>query len=153
MQKLGAQQISRGITQGIFGGGGAAAGGGGGGGGWGSLLSLAFSAIGSMGGGGAGAAASVIAAGSTNYLERQGGGPVFPGHGYLVGESGIEFFAPGRMGTIIPHSALGGSGGGGRQVVVNMTINTPDANSFRASQSQIAADTARSLRRADRRGN
>jgi hypothetical protein len=43
---------------------------------------------------------------------RAGGGPVYPGLGYLVGEIGPELFMPRTSGTIIPHSAISGQGGG-----------------------------------------
>jgi len=37
---------------------------------------------------------------------RASGGPVSAGSGYLVGENGPEFFAPGQNGTIIPNNQL-----------------------------------------------
>jgi hypothetical protein len=43
------------------------------------------------------------------------------------------------------------NGGGGQRVAVSMTINTPDANSFRKSQDQIAAQTGQAVDRAVRR--
>lgn len=50
---------------------------------------------------------------------------------------------------IIPNHdlAMAGAGGG---IVVNMNINTPDVQGFRHSQTQIAADMARSIERARR---
>lgn len=41
---------------------------------------------------------------------RAGGGPVNPGNGYVVGESGPEWFSPRTTGTIIPNHILAGSG-------------------------------------------
>lgn len=88
-------------------------------------------------------------------FHAQRGAHVMPGDVGLVGESGAELFKADRAGTIIPNSAMraGEIGGPLRPIVVNQNIQTPDANSFRASQGQIAADTAQALRRADRRGN
>jgi TP901 family phage tail tape measure protein len=84
----------------------------------------------------------------------QHGGPVMPGDAYWVGESGRELFVSDRAGTMVPNAALRQSEiGGGRPINLTQNIMTPDANSFRASQSQVAADTAAMLRRADRRGN
>jgi hypothetical protein len=127
---------------------------------------LAGAIAGGIGGavGGAGAFASPVTdiGGTTGISmvtptvlpELQHGGPVIPGEDYLVGESGVELFKSDRGGMMVPNAALGdGEVGGGRPLVINQTINTPDANSFRASQNQVAADTAQMLRRADRRGN
>lgn len=38
---------------------------------------------------------------------KAGGGSVFGGHPYLVGEEGPELFVPGRSGAIVPNDALG----------------------------------------------
>lgn len=46
------------------------------------------------------------------------GGTVGMGQTYMVGEKGPELFIPGKTGTIVPNSQLGGSG-----AVVNQTIN------------------------------
>ena len=69
------------------------------------------------------------------------GGPVEAGHLYEVGENdrpemfmanGRQFLIPGNSGSIKPQGTPGGSS---TQV---FNITTPDANSFRASQRQIA---------------
>ena len=65
-----------------------------------------------------------------------GGGKTYANHPYVVGEEGPELFVPSNSGNIIPN---GGTVGG----VTNITVNTPDANSFRRSQRQIAMDSAR----------
>jgi lambda family phage tail tape measure protein len=153
VNRLTARQLSKEISQALFGGGQGA----GGGSGLGTLLGLAGTALGALGGGGlastAGGYGSTVVSGAelTAYGAplRQRGGPVVPGQAYLVGESGAELFRSASAGEIIPNDQIGS----GRPVVVNMTINTPDANSFRASQSQIAAETSVALRRADARGN
>lgn len=44
---------------------------------------------------------------------RARGGPVARGQGYVVGESGPEFFTPSRSGRILPNGGSGGTGGGG----------------------------------------
>lgn len=103
-----------GIVGGFFGGGGK------GGGGFGDIFGSIFGGgILNFGGG------------------KAGGGDVFAGMSYEVGERGRELFVPDRDGTIIPHGEYGG----------NTTINvyTPDANSFRASRRQIARDQRRAI--------
>ncbi len=42
---------------------------------------------------------------------KASGGDVDPGHGYVVGENGPEFFSPGTSGSIIPNHALRSSAG------------------------------------------
>jgi hypothetical protein len=80
-------------------------------------------------------------------------GPVtFPMRGGrgLMGEAGPEAIMPlsrgsdGRLGVRME--------GGGRPVSVVMNISTPDADGFRRSQSQIAAQMARALGRGSRNG-
>ena len=73
------------------------------------------------------------------------GGPVAAGESYLVGEQGPELFTPSSSGTIAPNAAMAPSR---PSVVVN--INTPDAQSFVKSQSQIAAMMSRALARGQR---
>jgi TP901 family phage tail tape measure protein len=77
---------------------------------------------------------------------RAMGGPVDAGRSYLVGERGPELFTPSQSGRIEPNS-----GGALRPIVVNMTVVTPDANSFRRSSGQVEASAAMALRRAERR--
>ena len=55
-----------------------------------------------------------------------------PGSAYLVGERGPEWFVPQTAGAI----QANGSGG----TVVNMTVVTRDADSFRRNQGQIMSD-------------
>lgn len=67
----------------------------------------------------------------------------------LMGEAGPEAIMPltrgadGRLG-------VAASGGGGRAVSVVMNISTPDADSFRRSKSQVAAEMNRALSRGAR---
>lgn len=65
------------------------------------------------------------------------GGPVEPGRAYIVGERGPELFVPRSAGAIAP-STVG--------VTVQMTVVTPDAESFRRSQGQIMTDIWRQAR-------
>lgn len=74
-----------------------------------------------------------------------GGVPSGPRSGYLAMLHGTEAVVPLPDGRNIPVEMKGGGG-----VVVNMTINTPDANSFRKSQQQIASDMQRALNGARR---
>jgi hypothetical protein len=96
-----------------------------------------------------GLASSLFGGGGGAAAAKQHGGPVFPGQAYLVGESGPEPFIPKQAGHIIPNAAL--SGIGGQPVTVNMTIMTPDADSFRKSQAQISNEAAFGIRTAQRR--
>lgn len=73
------------------------------------------------------------------------GGPVAAGESYLVGEQGPELFTPSSSGAISPSGAMAPAR---PSVVVN--INTPDAQSFLKSQSQIAAMMSRALARGQR---
>lgn len=116
-----------GFIRDIFGGLGGLFGGGGGGSGGGGIGSL-FSGIGSFFGG---------------FFAD--GGKLKPGQFGVVGERGPELAFTGSS----PLNIMPG-GMGAAPVTVNMNIQTPDAQSFRQSQSQIAADMARSIERARR---
>jgi phage-related minor tail protein len=74
---------------------------------------------------------------------RAAGGPVAAGNSYLVGEKGPELFTPDASGAITPNAALARP-----QVVVN--IQTPDAQSFQKSKSQVAAMLARAIAQGNR---
>lgn len=66
----------------------------------------------------------------------------------LMGEAGPEAIMPLARGT---DGKLGVRGaGGGRPVQVNMVIHTPDAESFRRSQGQVAAQLGRAIGRGAR---
>lgn len=77
-------------------------------------------------------------------------GPVtFPMRGGtgLMGEAGPEAIMPLSRGS---DGKLGVRAEGGRAVHVVMNIRTPDADSFRRSQSQIAAQMGRAMQRGQR---
>ena len=77
-------------------------------------------------------------------------GPVtFPMRGGtgLMGEAGPEAIMPLSRGS---DGKLGVRAEGGRAVHVVMNISTPDADSFRRSQSQIAAQLGRAMQRGQR---
>lgn len=82
-----------------------------------------------------------VVAGATTFPMRGGTG--------LMGEAGPEAIMPlargadGRLG-------VQAQGAGGRAVTVVMNIQTPDAQSFQRSQSQIAAQAMRALSRGQR---
>jgi lambda family phage tail tape measure protein len=66
------------------------------------------------------------------------GGSVVPGMSYLVGEKGPEIFTPSNPGSI---AANGSSPAMGNTTVhQHITINTPNADSFRKSQAQVLSD-------------
>jgi tape measure domain-containing protein len=70
------------------------------------------------------------------------------GQRVLVGEHGPEVFVPQETGRIVP------SGGNGTTVINNhytWNVQTPDANSFRRTQSQLLRDANRSAGRSTRR--
>ncbi|WP_375203646.1 phage tail tape measure C-terminal domain-containing protein [Hyphococcus sp.] len=74
---------------------------------------------------------------------RAGGGPVAPGASYLVGEGGPELFTPGSAGTVRP---LGGAG-----MTVNISLpGVTDVQSFKRSETQVAAALARAVGRGQR---
>ncbi|KRS12039.1 tail protein [Roseovarius atlanticus] len=65
----------------------------------------------------------------------------------LMGEAGPEAIMPLARG---PDGKLGVRGGGGGAVNVVMNIHTPDAEGFRRSQAQIAAQLGRAIGRGNR---
>jgi phage-related minor tail protein len=73
------------------------------------------------------------------------GGPVGPGSAYLVGEHGPELFMPAGNGAIVPNANLGAAR---PNVIVN--VQTPNAQSFLKSESQVAAMLTRALVRGSR---
>ena len=79
-------------------------------------------------------------------MGRKTGGAVAAGNPYLVGESGPELFMPHSSGSVVANKQLSSA----RPVQLVMNINTPDANSFRMSQSQIMADAYGQMLRATR---
>jgi phage-related minor tail protein len=85
---------------------------------------------------------SIIGGVADLFGARAFGGPVGAGQPYLVGERGPELFVPQVAGRIQSNAAS--------PVSIVMNISTPDAASFRASQSQIAAQMLDGVRRAQR---
>lgn len=65
----------------------------------------------------------------------------------LMGEAGPEAIMPLARGA---DGRLGVRGGGGGGVSVTMNITTPDAEGFRRSQSQVAAEMSRAIQRGRR---
>ncbi len=68
--------------------------------------------------------------GATVAGARAGGGPVWPGAAFLVGERGPEMFVPRGPGQILNAQQLGGGG-----VVINQTLNVGSG----VSRSEVAA--------------
>jgi tape measure domain-containing protein len=132
-----------------------------GGGGGGFLASLAGSLGGLFGGGGGGEAApqggTAGGTGTLGGLAALGAQLAFRNGGnFNVGGGGgpdsqlVAFRAsPGENVQVNKP----GQGGGGRSVVVNMNITTPDSDSFQRNQTQILAKTQASLSRANSRNN
>lgn len=56
----------------------------------------------------------------------------------------------GEQVTVTPRGQNAGNGGSTNQTIVNFNITTPDVNSFRASESQLAAKAARMIGRGQR---
>ena len=80
-----------------------------------------------------------VVSGPTTFPMRGGMG--------LMGEAGPEAIMPLARG---PDGKLGVRGGGGGAVSVVMNITTPDAEGFRRSQGQIAAQLGRAIGRGQR---
>ncbi|MBX9759150.1 MAG: phage tail tape measure protein [Beijerinckiaceae bacterium] len=111
------------------------------------LSSAIGSTLSSLSGQG-GAAVPVTAFADGGVVAR----PTFFGSGGglgLMGERGAEAIMPLARG---PDGRLGvaSNGAGARAPVVNVTINTPDAESFRRSQVQVSAALARAVMRGHR---
>jgi len=105
------------------------------------------SAFGSAGGGGmVGGIGAIVSSALGSVLGLPGratGGPVSGGHAYMVGERGPEMFVPSGAGRIEP------AGGGGRDVRVAISIQTPspgDPGVMRQSSRQVAAAVRAALR-------
>lgn len=75
-----------------------------------------------------------------SLLGRAGGGPVPMGQPVLVGEMGPEIFVPSTRGNILSNAETKRASGGTN--VVNININTPNADSFIQSSDQVAAKSA-----------
>ena len=102
----------------------------GGGSNTGGIIAGLAGAIGGIFGGGGGGwmdAAGAIAA-------RANGGPVTGGQPYLVGERGPELVVPSSSGNVLNARETAAMG----NTQVNMTVVTPDADSFRKSRRQTA---------------
>ncbi len=105
------------------------------------LTNLGKQAIG--GGGGSGLFSSILSLFGFGGTGKALGGPVSFGRPYVVGERGRELFVPNTSGTIVPNGA-----GGGAPIVFN--VNAADADSFKRSETQIAAMLNRMVRRGQR---
>lgn len=88
---------------------------------------------------------------------KAAGGPTDAGQVYRWQEAGEEYVITGGRGTVLPNNVVqalkgvqvsSGNRGGGN--VVNQYISTPNAESFRRSQSQTMADANLALRRGGR---
>lgn len=86
------------------------------------------------------ATASVVSSIQAVQLEfggaREGGGPVFAGKSFLVGEKGPELFVPSNGGSIIPNNRLNG-GGGVRVVINNFTDAKPEVTTRQEGDEQV----------------
>lgn len=74
------------------------------------------------------------------------GGRLSPGKFGIVGERGPELAYAGNA----PMQIMPDMGMSAAPITINMNVQTPDVRSFKQSQSQIAADMARSIERARR---
>jgi phage-related minor tail protein len=74
---------------------------------------------------------------------RASGGPVSAAHAYLVGERGPELFVPAGAGRIEANGARSAP-------VIHFNVTASDAESFRRSETQIAAMLARAVARGQR---
>lgn len=73
-------------------------------------ISSIFDSLFAKDGAGTSLLGSVLKGGlSLNPTGRAGGGPVYPGRAYTVGESGRETFVPTSPGRVIPNRSMGGA--------------------------------------------
>jgi hypothetical protein len=91
-----------------------------------------------------------------SLMALEQGGPTLPGESYLIGEKGPEIWTAGASGFVTPNDQLakvGTSAGNNSHHNGNITmqIATPDANSFKKSQSQIQAKAHHAQATAKRR--
>lgn len=75
------------------------------------------------------------------------GGYAMGGTPYVVGENGPELFVPSTSGSVVPNDKFMGGGGS----TVYMSINTPNADSFRRANNQVITDYGRAMTRANAR--
>lgn len=103
----------------------------------------------SLTGGGAssGAGAGIRPFASGGVIGTPGYFPMLDGGVGVAGEAGPEAIMPLRRG---PDGRLGVAAGSGGSNVVNVTIATPDADSFRRSETFIAGQIARAVARGQR---
>lgn len=117
--------------------------------GQGGMVNNLLGSLGGMFGGGAGGGSGIggLISGAASLFGGffADGGTLKPGKFGIVGENGPELaFAGNSPLNIMPNGA------GAAPVTINMNVNTPDVRGFKQSQSQIAADMARSIERARR---
>ena len=84
-----------------------------------------FGAIFGLGGGGSGGALSAFG-GAGPTIAKSGGGDMYAGQRYRVGESGPEDIIMGTNAKIIPHNKLNNNNGTSGPVSINMNIQTED---------------------------
>lgn len=118
------------------------------------LLGNIFGGGGGNSGGGGGLLPSGVGGGvppsSIGLPGAAMGGPATYGRAMVVGERGWEVFVPKQNGRVVPQSQLAGVGGNGN-VIVNMTVVTNDASSFKRSDGQISARIGSAIERARKR--
>lgn len=85
------------------------------------------------------------AGGSRNIYGMQFGGPVTKQRPYIVGEAGPELFVPNSNGSIVPNHKLGGMGGGGLAITINVGGSV-------VSERQLVDVVREGLRRDKRQG-
>jgi hypothetical protein len=112
---------------------------------------LTESLLGSFGSTGGGKSGNFLADlfGSFFGGARAGGGDMYGGKAYLVGEQGPELVIPKSAGTVIPAGQTAAMLGGRATVIQN--FNMPGRYDLR-TQAQVAADAGRSTQRALARG-
>lgn len=63
-------------------------------------------------------------------IPHAGGGSVDPGHGYIVGENGPEYFSPSGVGSIVPNKAMSAGAGGGSVAFYSIDARGADAEAI-----------------------
>ena len=90
----------------------------------------------------AGSIGGMLGGGMPYIPALAGGGTATAGRAHIVGERGPELFIPGKTGTVVPNSNMGG---GGFNVVNNITVSNEGGGGDPASDKRMAKEVASAI--------